>query len=54
MFSTSFAKLLKHKAQKKGFTVSSREYLEPLGHPRVTVARQSDWALFALGLNRPS
>jgi hypothetical protein len=22
-----------------------------LGHPRVTVARQSDWALFALGLN---
>jgi hypothetical protein len=22
-----------------------------LGHPRVTVARQSDWALFTLGLN---
>jgi hypothetical protein len=24
---------------------------DPLGHPRVTVARQADWALFTLGLN---
>jgi hypothetical protein len=26
-------------------------YIHHLGRPRVTVARQSDWALFALGIN---
>jgi hypothetical protein len=25
-----------------------------LGHPRVTVARQSDWTPFALGINLPN
>jgi hypothetical protein len=32
--------------------ITSNEWQKPhLGHPRVKVARQSDWALFTLGLN---
>jgi hypothetical protein len=35
----------------KSFIAKCIIYIHHLGHPRVTVARQSDWALFALGLN---